>query len=112
MADVIIDGTGYHSLSGTNRTGLSNDDFSRLGHPGKWFKSLAVTGSVEVNFTGSNMGAGAIIIDTAGQTIHLSNGGIIPGSALSVDTIHELSISKVVSTSGTAYILFRNFLVR
>jgi hypothetical protein len=108
----IIDGTSYHSTIGSGSKGLSANDFTRLGHPGKWFKSLSVTGNAQFDFTGSNMGAGAIIIDTAGQTIHLSNGGTIPGTALAVDSIHELSISKVVSTGGTAYVLFRNFMVR
>jgi len=103
----------YHTNLSSNMKGKSEDDFTRLGHPGKWLKSVACTGtSVEFNFTGSNYGAGAIIIVTPGQTIHLSNGGTIPGSALSILNIHEMSISKVVSTGGSAYVLTRNQLIR
>jgi hypothetical protein len=87
----------------------SQNIFERLGHPGKWNSVSNVTGNSEFNFTGSNSyGVSGIIIDTAGQTIHLSNGGTIPGSALLTKTIHELSISKIVSTGGTAYVLYRN----
>lgn len=87
----------------------SQDIFFKMGHPGKWKKVLPVTGSIELNFTGSlNYGVSGVIIDTAGQTLTLSEGGTIPGSALQTKIIHELSISKIVSTGGVAYILYRN----
>ena len=101
----------YHgSLS--SAVGKSANDFERLGHTGRWIKSETITGGVETNFTGSNYGAGGIIVTTAGQTIYLSNGGSIPGTALALNVVHELSVSKVVSTSGTCYVLTRNPLIR
>ncbi len=110
MFEVIND---YHSMKGTSGTiGQSSNDFERLGHTGRWVSSISVTGATEVNFTGSNYGAGGVIITSAGQTIHLSKGGTIPGSALTIGIVHELAVSKVVSTSGTCYVLIRNPQIR
>ncbi len=102
----------YHAMLSTSGKGQYENDFLRLGHPGKWNKTSTVNGAAEYNFTGSNYGVGGIIIETAGQIIHLSNGGTIPGTALTLEIIHELSISKVVSNGGTAYVLYRNHLVK
>lgn len=86
----------------------SQNIFDRMGHPGKWYSLIPVTGSGEFNFTGSNYGISGLIIDTAGQIITLSGGGNISGSALTLKVIHELSIQKIVSTGGVAYALYRN----
>lgn len=86
------------------------DDFDRLGHPGKWERSISVTGTS--NFTGSDYGAGAIIkVSGATGTITLSGGGTIAIADLPVG-LTELSIDNITSPSGTIYVLIRNQRVR
>jgi hypothetical protein len=86
------------------------DDFDRKGHPGRFLKSIACTVGT-TNFTGSNFGAGAIIIPngTTG-TASLSGGGEVSLGVLanSGPYIWELSLSKVKIDGGTAYVLIKN----
>lgn len=85
-------------------------DFNRLGHPGKFFKSIVGTGSLY--FTGSNYGAGAILPMTgATGTAFLSGGGTIDMSKLAVGYIHELSVEHIESAANVM-ILIRNQAVR
>jgi len=90
------------------------DDFGKYGHPGKWFKAIEYGASETLNFTGSNIGAGAIVMgDNTNTLIHLSNGGIVSGSYFATNTIHELSISKIeTGLSATGYVLIRNQMIR
>lgn len=91
------------------------NDFGKYGHPGKWFKSIPYGASETINFTGSNIGAGAIVMENASNTlIHLSSGGTISGSALGAQNgIHELSISKIeTGASAVGYVLIRNQKIR
>lgn len=90
------------------------NDFSKYGHPGKWFKSMRYGASQTLNFTGSDSGAGAITMTNSANTlIYLSGGGTISGSALSTTEIHELSISKIeTGASADGWVLFRNQMVR
>lgn len=86
------------------------NDFERKGHPGKWLKSVAVTGTVW--FTGSNYGAGAIMpYGSAAGTAYLSGGGSIDISKLAKGYIHEFSIEHVESAADS-YILIRNQIIR
>ena len=88
----------------------SNYDFTRLGHPGKFFKSISVSGSSF--FTGSDYGAGAILpLSGSIGTAYLSGGGSIDISKLTAGYIHELSVSHVVSANNVI-ILIRNQAVR
>lgn len=88
----------------------TNNDFNRLGHPGKFFKSIAPSGSLF--FTGSNFGAGAILpVSGAVGTAYLSGGGIIDMSKLATGFIHELSVEHVESANNVI-ILIRNQAVR
>ena len=90
------------------------NDFDRLGHPGKFFKSITCQSGTTI-FTGSNFGAGGIIIKngTTG-TASLSLGGDIPlgDIASSTHIIHELSLKSVTVDSGTVYVLIRNQVIR
>lgn len=91
--------------------------FERIGHPGKWYKAIPFSGSVELNFTGSSgeytADAGGIILsNNTGVTITLTGGGEIPGTALSTGVILDLSIAKIVSTTGVGFILHRNYLLQ
>lgn len=89
------------------------NDFERKGHPGKWLKSIAVTGTVW--FTGSNYGAGGILVpDGTTGTASLSLGGDIPLGSIASNspTIHELSLKSVTIDNGTAYVFIRNQAIR
>lgn len=90
------------------------NDFAKLGHPGKWYKSIPYGASSTLNFTGSNFGVGAIIMtNTSNTLIHLSDGGNISGSALNANEIHELSIKKIeTGASAAGYVLIRNQMIR
>jgi hypothetical protein len=86
------------------------DDFDRLGHPGKWKKSLLASGTAW--FTGSSYGAGAVLpITSAAGTAYLTDGGTIDLSKLVVGHIHELSVEHVEGASNV-YVLFRNQVIR
>lgn len=90
----------------------SASQFERLGHPGKWLKSISVTGGATVSFTGSNYGAGGIITyDTAAGTAYLSDGGSINVAKLAVGSVHELSIEKIEGGTN-CYVLIRNQVIR
>lgn len=88
----------------------TNNDFNRLGHPGKFFKSISVSGSSF--FTGSNYGAGGILpLSGSIGTAQLSGGGSIDLSKLAAGFIHELSVQSV-SGANNVIILIRNQAVR
>jgi hypothetical protein len=90
------------------------NDFERLGHPGRFHKSVTCTTGTTV-FTGSNFGAGGIIVPSGTTgTASLSLGGVIPLGALASGTVrvYELSLSSVKVDGGTVYVLIRNQLVK
>jgi hypothetical protein len=88
-------------------------DFEKLGHPGKFIKSITcATGTT--TFTGSNFGVGGIIVAASSTgTASLSYGGTIALATLATtQAVHELSLSSVKVDSGTVYALVRNQIVR
>ena len=89
------------------------NEFERKGHPGKWLKSISVTGSASIEFTGSNYGAGAILTtnQSATGTIYLSEGGTVTVASLTHGHIHELSIKKIES-GDHCLVLIRNQMIR
>lgn len=90
------------------------DDFERKGHPGRFLRSITC-GTGTTFFTGSNFGAGGIIVPSGTTgTASLSLGGTIPLAILSGGSsrIYDLSLSSVKVDSGTVYVLLRNHLVR
>ena len=92
-------------------------DFQRLGHPGKFLSAITCTTGT-TNFTGSNYGVGAIIVNGATVgTASFSGGGTIPlhiftGSAGAGTAIIELSLASVKVDSGIVYALIRNQIIR
>ena len=75
--------------------------------------SLIITGSV-INadgtsfLTGSNAGAAFICEVVTNVVIHAANGGVIPGTSLTADTLYPIGMKKVViGSSGVVYILHR-----
>jgi hypothetical protein len=88
----------------------SANDFERLGHPGKWKKSVLVSGTTW--FTGSNYGVGAIMpYGSSAGTAYLTDGGNIDISKLTKGQIHELSVFYIES-GADVYALFRNQVIR
>lgn len=85
------------------------NDFERKGHPGKFLRSISC-GTGTTYFTGSDYGAGGIIVPSASDgTVYLSAGGSIPMTTLvGAQRIFEFSISSVTVTSGTVYVLIKN----
>ena len=103
----------YNEINPYSYPASAVSDFERLGHPGKWLKSIAVTGTTW--FTGSNFGAGGIIVPSGTTgTASLSLGGVIPLSVIASNSpvIQELSLSSVKVDSGTVYVLIRNQMIR
>ena len=85
-------------------------EFDRKGHPGKWKKSLSLSGTVW--FTGSYYGVGAVLpVTSAAGTAYLTEGGTIDLSKLIVGHIHELSVEHVEGASNV-HALFRNQVIR
>ena len=67
-----------------------------------------VASSTTVEFTGSNAGAAFICEVVTNVVIHAANGGVIPGTSLSADTLYEIGTKKVVmGSSGVVYVLHR-----
>jgi hypothetical protein len=85
------------------------DDFERKGHPGKFLRSIPC-GTGTTYFTGSNYGAGGIIVPSGTTgTASLSAGGDVPFSVLAgAQRVFEFSISSVKVDSGTVYVLIKN----
>lgn len=87
------------------------DDFARKGHPGRYLQSIACTIGTTTVFTGSNFGAGGIIVPNGVVgTASLSGGGDIPLGVLTSNSpvIHELSLRSVKVDAGTIYVLIKN----
>ena len=89
-------------------TATDQNQFDRLGHPGKYMTSFTYTGG-QVDFTGSNYGYSALIIKTDGAaTASLSGGGQVILSNLTSGVIYDFSISQIKGgTSSIIYVLKR-----
>jgi len=97
----------------TDLPAIDTTTFNYLGHPGRWKRVVEVGNNATVDFTGSNYGAGGVILSNSNCTIHFSDGGSIPGTALSNNTLYEFSVSKVVNNAAAKqYVLIRNGSIR
>lgn len=100
----------YNERQPYNFPTSSASDFDRKGHPGKWKKTVLVSGTTW--FTGSNYGVGAIMpYGSAAGTAYLTDGGSLDISKLAKGQIHELSVSYIDS-GADVYALFRNQVIR
>jgi len=79
------------------------NQFERLGHPGRITHVLEYTGG-QIDFTGSNYGYGAVkVITHGGATGSLSGGGSIPLSHLTSQAmIYPLSVRKIAGASANS----------
>lgn len=80
--------------------------FDTLGHPGKWKKSVQLSGANNWFATGSNFGAGAILLSGSVCNITLSAGGSVSSSALVDGVIYEFSPIQVQVDSGDVFVLY------
>jgi hypothetical protein len=86
------------------------NDFQKKGHPGRYLKSIRCDAGT-TTFTGSNFGAGGIIVPTGSTgTASFSGGGTVPLASLSANNpnLYEFSLESVKVDSGTVYVLIKN----
>ena len=77
------------------------------GVPGRYSKSVAVTGNFFA--TGSQVGAAAVIVASgATGNINLPEGGSIPAASIAGLGIQEIGVESIDTVSGTIYVLYRN----
>ena len=75
---------------------------------GDYNRITKVPSSTTFHATGSNAGAAFICENVSAVVIHDANGGVIPGSSLTADTLYPIGTKKVViGGSGVVYVLHR-----
>lgn len=78
---------------------MANEQFNKLGHPGKFSEAVNVSGTAW--FTGSAYGAVAVIRGTgASGSLVLSGGGTVDVEDLDAGIIHELGIQNTIDVGG------------
>lgn len=103
----------YNEVHPYNYPTSQADDFTRVGHPGRFLRTISC-GTGVTTFTSSNFGAGGIIVPSGVTgTASLSGGGDLPlatiaGTATAGNSIVELSLRSVKVDSGTVYVLIKN----
>ena len=67
-----------------------------------------VSSSTTVAFTGSNAGAAFICEVVTNVSIQATNGGVIPGTSLTADTLYPIGVSRVtIGASGKVFVLHK-----
>jgi len=95
-----VDAGGMNSTSHTN--------YPRLNSAGEYTKITFVDSSTTVAFTGSNAAAGFICEVVTNVSIQATNGGVIPGTSLTADTLYPIGVSKVtIGASGKVFVLHK-----
>jgi hypothetical protein len=75
---------------------------------GDYNRTTLVGSSITFHSTGSNSGAGFIVENATNVVISLTNGGTLPGSTLTVNTLYPIGVKKVaIGATGVVYILHR-----
>jgi len=75
---------------------------------GEYNRITKVASSTTFHATGSNVGAAFICEDVSNVVIHATEGGVIPGTSLSADTLYPIGTRKVViGSSGVVYVLHK-----
>ena len=86
-------------------TGSQIQQFETLGTIGKYYDPIYVDSSTTVDFTGSNYGYGAFVMqDATNVEITASNGLGMPGAAFNAKEIHEIGLSRIkIGSTGKVY---------
>tara|TARA_R110002020_G_scaffold127183_2_gene285384 strand:+ start:567 stop:863 length:297 start_codon:yes stop_codon:yes gene_type:complete len=94
------DAGGMHNTSHTN--------IPKKIDAGEYNKITFVDSSTTVAFTGSNAAAGFICEVVTNVVIEAVNGGTIPGTTLTADTLYPIAPQKVtIGASGKVYVLHK-----
>ena len=84
-----------------NNNATDQNQFDRLGHPGKYYGGVTWTGG-QLDLTGSNFGYGAFL--TSGSDINgnitVAGGATIPINNFSEATIYDVSVSQISGSAG------------
>jgi|TARA_R110000824_G_scaffold72472_4_gene184888 hypothetical protein len=75
---------------------------------GDYNRITKVDSSTTFFATGSNAGAGFIVENVTNVVIHASDGGTLPGTSLTADTLYPIGTKKVViGATGVVHVLHR-----
>jgi hypothetical protein len=98
-----------HTSGSMNVHPTDYDQFQKFGHPGK-YSALKIVNNGTGSFTGSDYGAGALIVGESSATGHadLSGGGRVNLAHLTVGTQYDFSLTEVACNAKTVYVLKRN----
>ena len=88
--------------------GIGGRTAGRIHATGDYNRITKVPSSTTFHATGSNAGAGFICEDVTNVVIHAANGGVIPGTSLTADTLYPIGVKQVaIGNSGIVYVLKR-----
>ena len=91
-----------------NRTDVTSRSAPEFKNPGFYNKATLVGSNKTIAFTGSTIAAGFICENVTNVTIELQNGGTLPGSTLTADTLYEIAPKKVViGATGVVHVLHK-----
>ena len=94
------DAGGMHNTSHTN--------IPKKIDAGEYNKITFVDSNEIVAFTGSNAAAGFICEVVTNVSIQATNGGVIPGTSLTADTLYPIGVSRVtIGASGKVFVLHK-----
>ncbi len=98
----------YYWADTTQSVNYGRQQFERNGHPGRYYNVQTVQDTT-VDFTGSNYGAGAVMVGETGATgtIELSGGGSINLAHLPHEVLFELSPIRIVEGADKAVYVFK-----
>lgn len=85
------------------------DQRQKFGAPGKWSR-VFVLNNTSASFTGSDFGAGGVIVGEASTTGHadLMDGGRVNLAHLVVGTTYDFSVKHIACNAKTVYVLQKN----
>ena len=94
-----------------NPAATEQNQFDRLGIPGKYYHAIKVEADTTASFTGSQYGAHAFMLgngaDDAKTEIHVVGGGKIMGPDLTEKVIYDISPHKIHPKGGAVYVFKR-----
>jgi hypothetical protein len=95
---------------GDTRT-VADSQIETLGHPGKYYNTVTVTTSAQLDCTGSKFGFSSVLKSGSYDgNITLTGGGIINAGNLTAGVIYDLSVLKVSGgTTGGLYVIRKGF---
>ena len=91
-----------------DNSGNNNNQFERLGSPGKYYGALVVATGTSASFTGSNYGYGAVMLsagaDVANSHLDVLEGGRIVGTDLTAGVVYDIAPEEIVAHTGPIYV--------